>query len=413
VPIDPKLQLPGPVLTAQEQWFDANIRHQIGLLRTVPTVRNQLFRILDATEADLRHRIADRLRHHTGTTRPADVVRLQRLLDEVKAVRSTAWRDAKKVWVAEMEALAVAEPVFMDGLLKTVMPVQLETSLPGAAMMRSIVTEVPFEGRLLKEWANSIEATDIRRIQDQIRIGMVQGESIPSISRRVVGTVNLRGANGATAVTRRHAEGLVRTSTNHIANQARQRYFEENADIVDVELFIATLDSRTTLVCIDNDGERFPLGEGPIPPLHHLCRSLRTALVDAEAIGKRPMKPVTERGLLREFAKREGLAKTPLRRADLPRGTKGTFDTFARARTRELIGRTPAKTTYREFFGRQSAAFQDDKLGAVRGKLYRQGKLDIGRFSDGQGGAIPLRDLAKLHADEFRAAGLDPEDFLR
>lgn len=399
--------------TAQDLWFDAMIRHQIGLLRRAGAIRTRVFLLLDATESDLRQAIRDRLRKHTGTDTPANVLRMRKLLDEIREIRSTAWRDVDRVWLSAMAEIAIAEPAFVAGLLETVVPVQLKPTLPTAAQMRALVTEKPFEGRLMREWASEVRATDIRRIHDQIRMGLVQGEDVPTISRRVTGTVSLKGRNGVTQITRNNAEAITRTAANHFANQARREFFKLNADVLDDELFVATLDSRTTAICRSLDGERFDVGVGPIPPLHWSCRSVRTAILDEEAIGDRPMKPTTERQLLREFAAREKLAKVPRERDALPRGTKGAFDSFARDRVREMTGIVPAKTSYQQFLERQPAWFQDDVLGKTRGKLFRAGGLPLTRFVDRATGAeFTLAELAKVHARAFEAAGLDPEAFL-
>lgn len=413
MPPDPGRQFPGTPRTALDQWFDSMVRHQIGLLRRSASIRNQILKLLDDTEADLRIAIRERLRRYTGTQRPADVARLENLLVEVRALRQTAWSQVSAVWFAEMAEIAIAEPKFMAALLQTVVPVQLTPTLPTAAQMRSLVTSRPFEGRTLREWAEQVSRGDVERIQGQIRIGLVQGEDLPTITRRVTGTISLKGRNGVTEITRRHAEAITRTAVNHYANQARRAFAEENAEFFDRELYVATLDSKTTPICRSLDGELFPIGEGPIPPLHFRCRSLRTPAPDPEAIGKRPMKPVTERQLLREFAAMEGLEKVPRQRASLPRGTKGAFDEFARVRTRELIGRVPAKTTYQRFLERQPVWFQNDVLGETRGLLFRKGGLTLKDFVDrGTFEEFTLAELADMHARAFRDAGLDPADFL-
>ena len=398
--------------TAQEEWFDAMIRHQIGLLRRAGSIRNQVLALLDATEADLRAAIRDRMRRHTGTGRPADVQRLDRLIEDVREIRRTAWAKVTPMWLGAMREIARAEPEFVAALLKSVVPVQLEPTLPSAQVVRSLVSSRPFEGKVMKEWADELAVADVRRIEAQIRIGVVQGEDIPTISRRVVGTQSLGGANGATAVTRRNAEAITRTAVNHYSNQARREFFLENEDLFDDELYVATLDAVTTPICRSLDGETFDVGEGPIPPLHYNCRSTRVATMDGKVIGQRPLKPVTERMLLREFAEREGI-KAPRERAALPRGTKGRFDEYARGRTRELIGRTPAKTSYQKFLERQSVEFQDDVLGPNRGRLFRKGGLDLKAFVDRDTGhEFTLAELAKMHASAFRKAGLEPDAFL-
>lgn len=147
-----------------------------------------------------------------------------------------------------------------------------------------------------------------------------------------------------------------------------------------------------------------------MPPLHFGCRSLRVPVLDQEAVSRRPAKASTERGLLREYARREGL-EAPTRRVDLPRGHKGTFDQYARRRVRELTGQVDPGTTYQTWLQRQSAEFQDDVLGTTRARLFRQGGLKLDRFVNRAGDEIPLAELARRDADAFRAAGLDPDNF--
>ncbi len=406
------LQLPGVARTSNEQFFDALLRHQIGLLRTSGSTRKKIVALLDATEKDLRNAIRRRLRNATpGLDTPAKVVRLRALLREIRTIRRDAHKEAASVLLADMKALALAEPSFLSSALKTVVPVIITPILPAPELLRSIVTTRPFEGDVLSGWASRMARADIQRIESQIAIGLTQGESVSEISRRVVGTVALRGRNGVTQITRRNAEALTRTAVNAIANQAKREFYLANADIIDFELFVATLDAVTTPICRSLDGKQFKLGKGRIPPLHFQCRSVRIALLDADPLGNRPMKPVHERGLLREFAKREQIGIV-LTRADLPHGAKGLFDDFARVRTRELIGIVPAKVNYQTWLGRQSAMFQDDVLGRTKGRLFRRGGLKLDRFVDAAGNEKTLAELAISDARAFRAAGLDPLDFL-
>lgn len=399
-------------LTANEELFDALVRHQILLLRMSGAIRARIQGLLDATEADIREKIMARLANAGGgLTSPAEVRRLDALLSVIRTIRLKAWSQIDEAWVEEVLAVAQAEPEFMSGIVKTVVPVQLTLALPAPELLSAIVTSNPFEGRTLKQWAQSLAAEDLRRIENSIRVGMVQGESTNEIARRVVGTARLRGVDGVTEITRRGAEAITRTAVNHVSNQARQAFLHANSDLFDEEQYVATLDSRTTPVCRANDGKRFPVGKGPIPPLHFRCRSLRVAVLLGDVLGNRPAKPVTERMLLREWSQQNGIT-APSSRAGLPYGTKTAYDQFARRRIRELTGQVPGKTTYQQWLTRQSAAFQDEVLGPTRARLFRKGGLTLDRFVNRAGDEIPISQLAKAHADAFRAAGLDPEDFL-
>lgn len=406
-------QVPGKPSTSNEAFFDALLRHQIGLLRLSKGLGRQIRELLDATEKDMRAEIRDRLRNQTGLTTSSSVKRLKKLLNQLGKIRGQAHSDMFTLLRKDLRNLAVAEAGFVDGLFKTVIPVQVSTTLPAPDLLRGIVTVRPFEGRVLRQWSRKIRRDDIDRIEAQVRIGLVQGESIPDISRRITGTVALRGRNGVTEITRRNAEGLARTATNAIANQVRREYFKENREFFEQELYVATLDGVTTPICRSLDGKRYPIDKGRFPPIHFNCRSIRVAILDADPLGRRPMKPVTERGLVREFAKQNDLGRiTGLRRRNLPRGTKGAFDDFARGRTRELIGRAPAKVDYQTWLGRQSKTFQDDVLGKAKGRLFRRGKLPLDRFVDENDLEKTLTELARSDADAFIAAGLDPGDFL-
>lgn len=411
MPLDPDKQLGGRPGSVNEEFFNAMIRHQIGLLRVSGSIRNEIYRILDSTETDIADKITRRLAGHKGIDSPQTVQRLSSLLTAIRETRLRAWREITPLWLQRIREVAAMEPQFTDTALKTVAPVQLETVLPPTRLLHSLVASRPFEGRVLRDWAADVRRADLRRIEDQIRIGLVQGEPSQVIARRVVGSARQRGRNGVTEITRRNAMAITRTAVNHISNQARREYLMENKALFREEMFVATLDNRTTFICMSLDGTRFPVGEGEIPPVHMLCRSLRVAVVSEEALGSRPAKPVTERQLLREFSERRGI-QAPGRRADLPRGTKGAFDDYSRTRIRELTGTVPSKVSYQEWLSTQSNMFQRDVLGPTRAKLFRDGGLRLDRFVDRAGTELPLSQLARVHAAAFRAAGLDPTDFL-
>ena len=405
--------LPPDERTAQDELLDAILRHQVGLLRVVGSIRNEVVSLLDETEADLRRTIERRLRAFGpgGPRTSANLRRLARLFDDIRRIRTGAWESVTTVWLDRVAAVALAEPAFLDGIIKTVIPTTIETQLPTARQLRAIVNSRPFEGRTLRQWARSVRQEDIERIHRQIQIGLTQNEAPREIARRVVGRAQLNGRDGVTNITRRNAEAITRTAVNHVANQARQEYAVENKDIVDDELYVATLDGRTTRICASLDGERFPIGEGPIPPIHFNCRSVRVLILDEEAIGSRPAKPATRQQMLREFARRRRFRTVPRNRDALPRGTKREFDLFERQRMRELTGRVPAKTTFEQWLRRQPREFQDDWLGPTRARLFRDGNVGLDRFVLPNGREIPLSQLATREAGAFEAAGFDVDAF--
>lgn len=367
--------------------------------------------LLDRTEQDIAMRIRDKLRNSDGLNTPVEVRRMQALIETVKAIRSGAWTDANAFLFDEMQKLSYQEPIFAAGLMALAAPVVIETVMPPARQLKAIVSSKPFEGRLLKDWAANMEAEDIRRIQSSIQLGMVAGEDSETIARRVLGTGRLNGTDGATEMTRRQVTAITRTAVQHIANSARNDLMQDNSDILTAEIFVATLDSKTTAICRALDGKQFEIGKGPQPPLHFACRSLRIAAFDDDQLGQRPAKSSTRLQILREFSDDEDFEDVIMSREDLPHGTKGRFDDFERQRIRELTGTVPAVTSYNVWLRTQTADFQNEIMGVTKAKLFRSGALSLDKYVAANGTELTLAQLSAKYADAFKAAGLDPNEF--
>lgn len=396
--------------TANEALRDAMVRHQVQLQRFSAGVVKKIVELLNATEQDIAAQIRERLLNSTGLDTPADVNRLNRLLKSLEALRTSAFDNLTQELNDQLIALAQAEPRLLAHQLDVTSPVILDLALPSVDRLKAIVSSQPFEGRTLKEWASTLQSQDKARLEGEIRKGMTAGEDSATIARRLVGSARLAGQDGVLQITRQNAASIARTAINHVSNQARRQFINLNKDVLDEEMFVATLDARTTPICRSLDGNIYDVGKGPIPPLHWGCRSLRVAVFGGQALGSRPMKASTEKQLLREFAAQEGI-EAPASRDDLPHGSKGRFDAFARKRVRELTGTVPASTTYQEWLTSQSAQFQDDVLGPTRAKLFRDGGLTLDKFVNRAGDEINLAQLATLQAAAFKAAGLDPGAF--
>lgn len=399
-----------PVKTANEELHDAMLRHQTYLLRYSGSVRNRMLAILERTEEDIADKIRSRLANNVGLTTSAELRRLNALVDSIARIRAPAWKEASDDMKDQMVSLSLAESVALSNMVQVVLPVQIDVTMPTARLLRSIALSRPFQGQILRDWAASMEADDIRRIHNAIQLGMTAGESMDVIARRVVGTQALGFEDGTLQMTRQQVQAVVRTAVQHVANSARTAWFLENSDVIEQEYFVATLDSRTTPVCRANDGKTYPLGKGPVPPLHFQCRSLRIAAIDGTLAGDRPAKPFTEKQLVGEYAEANGFGKIT-NRDQLPHGTKTDFDKWKRGRIREMVGPIPASTTYEKWMRGQSKSFQDDTLGATKAQLFRDGGLKLDKFVDRNGNELTLAQLARTEKEAFIAAGLDPKEF--
>lgn len=411
-------------LSANDQLHDYLVRHQVGLLMLAATIQKNTIQPLDATEADVVDAIRRRLRNARGLRTPEDVRRLRTLLAIIKRIRAGAWREASRAMVDGVAEVAYAEPESFDKAVRTVAPVLLDTTRPTRAMVGLLLGTGLVMGRTMGQWTRALEQDDNRRIAAVVQAGVINGSTPDDIARAVVGqrlviekTGGLRldkdgnltfdstgGADitvgdGATQGIRAGIETVVRTAMNLFPHLARARYVDLNKSIFREELYVAVLDSRTTPICRSLDGNVYPVGVGPHPPLHPNCRSIRVPLLDGVRLGLREAKPFTE-----AMIRAEWMVKDP---AD-----RGSYSDYRRQRVSDLTGTVPLHVTYQQWLTRQSAAFQDEVLGKARGALFRRGGLTLDKFVNATGRQLTLAELAAIHREAFEAAGLDPDQYL-
>lgn len=366
------------VTTANELLRDALVRRQIYLQRYGNGLSAEIIGLLDKTERAVRLELMDRYADIAGKDFSASTTkRLETLADSLAKIRQDAFDGATDKWETNLRQLAVAEADYVNSAIKDYSPVVLDTALPSVELLGSLIDTQPLQGRVLKDWASRLADADAERISDALKIGVAQGETTDQVVRRIIGTRALDGADGVLEVTRRDVVSITQTAVATISGEARQALYAANDDIIQEEVYTATLDSSTTEECAALDGERFPVGEGPQPPIHWNCRSTRVPTLDGKVIGDRPATAATEDEL-------EGLSGKE--RAD---------------RVAELTGTVPASTTYADFLANQSESFQAEVLGKTRAGLFRDGKLTLDKFVNNNGRTYTLDQLKTLHPSAF------------
>ncbi|MDH3885498.1 MAG: phage head morphogenesis protein, partial [Desulfobacterales bacterium] len=302
--------------------------------------------------------------------------------DLIKEINKPTFQEINDLVRKELVGIATGETLFVSGLITSSLPVVWEPVLPTARELRGIVFARPFENEVLAQWLARYQANDRRRMMDEIRQGLVFSETPTQIARRIFGTTAMNGSDGVREITRRGAQTLAQTAVSAISNASRQEVYKKNARVISREVYVATLDSRTTPICRSLDNDVFPVGEGPIPPLHKNCRSLRAPVVDGRKLGSRPATTATKDQLA-------GL-KGPQRRREVAK----------------LTGRVPADESYTTWLRKQNAGFQDEVLGPTRGRLFRKGELDLKGFVDNSGEQWTLRQLYEQDPGRFQRANL-------
>lgn len=381
--------------TANEKIFDELLKHQIFMLKYGESLSAKLAKHITKTEKELFSeivRMIDRVDGNRTLTGKAGRKWQKELEAIIKGLRDPAWSEIYESLNDELKEFAVASASTTVSAVATASPVVLDLKMPPADKLFAIINSQPFEGDTLKGWLKNTEAADARRLLKAAKIGVIQGRTPIQIARDIVGTQAAKYKDGASRKAVKDLESVILTLNSGIQNEARQAVYEANSDIIKKEKFVATLDSRTTLECASNDGKIFKAGEGPYPPLHFRCRSLRVPVLEFDVVGDRGFDAGVEKDILNEYAKDNRLGRIGSR-GELPRGHKGKFDAFARKRKRDFIGQVPSDTSFNEWLKGQSTSFQNEYLGPTRAKLFRSGKYTLDKFVSASGETITLDQL--------------------
>lgn len=356
--------------SANEYILDRSIRHAIYLQRLKTGQVEKLVGWLnEEVYPDLLDTISTRLAKIEIRGYDVGLHTTQRLRDLETAfsgIIREGYRQAARDFAKDMRAFAQAEAQWTAGVMRSSNPLNIDFVVPSPSRLNSIITSSPFEGKIMGDWFSDLGRSTQQQVAKQVNIGLAQGESVDKVVRRLRGTREKRFQDGALNTSRRNAENIVRTANTHVSAQAAQTTYAENSDLIKGVRFVATLDSRTTIICITNDGKVFPLDSGPRPPLHWGCRSHTIPV----------LKSWEELGIKLKQA---------------PAGTRASMN-----------GQVPADLTYAQWLKQQSVGFQNEVLGPGKAEIFRRGELTIDRFVDDRSNPLSLKELLALEADVIK-----------
>ena len=399
--------------TANEDIFDAALSHGVGLERYKAQVIRQMMEFLNETEDALIEQLNRRLGTIIANGGYEDISatedRINELLRMIGKIRQEAYGSMDNFLSDQLKEFGQKEVDWQTALIEHAVPVELGLSQPTAELLNELIFSKPFNGVVLKDWAEKAAEADLNRIESTVKHGIVQGQTTDEIVRDVIGTRSSGYADGVLEVSRRGTEALVRTAINHVSNEARMATYEANDDIISKYRWVSTLDGRTTAICRSRDGQDYAIGHGPRPPAHWNCRSTTIPIIDGIAIvADRPSITDTRGRKEREVDFRE---EAKSRAGDRWKGMSrdernAAIDRQRKAWAKENIGSNPPETTYQQWLSSKSASFQDEVLGPTRGKLFRDGGLTLDRFVDSSGKEYTLEELYKNSKAAFQAANL-------
>ena len=341
--------------------IDAATRHQIFVQRYAAGREREAAEFIERLIREANRRLSEDITEFNRQ-------RLQQLIADLRLYSTGLFDEMSESVINEMRDFVEYEADFTTRMLTNnvdAVPAAPNVTQLQSAIFTSIMDLEPTQGYRIGDALAQFGQKKAEQIVQAIRDGVALGDTNEQIRRNISDFERLQ---------KNQASSLVRTITNHVSVQARDLTLRENEDLFDGYEWVATLDGRTSLICMSRDGEIYPFGDNPQtspkPPAHFSCRSTIIPVVKPEfdlasdVTGKRP------------------------------------------ARGAEGARQVSAQTTYGGWLRRQPASFQDEVLGAARGKLFREGNLDIGRFVDDQGRTLTLDELRQLEPLAFEGLNL-------
>jgi len=210
----------------------------------------------------------------------------------------------------------------------------------------------------------SISILEQRRIKGIVKNGMTQNKAMINIAQDV-------GRSGLAASTVQ-LKTLTRTAITETSNFVSNATYKLNDDVVQGYQYVATLDSRTSLICGRLDGKVYSLDNknAPQPPQHFNCRSTTIPVIKST---------------------------NQLLNTDNNRLQKRKIARLSDSRRASINGQVPGKTTYPEWLSSQPNNVKLAVLGSQkRISLFNSGKVKFSQFSNRDGKLISLKQLEEL-----------------
>jgi len=210
----------------------------------------------------------------------------------------------------------------------------------------------------------SISILQQRKIKGIVKLGMTENKAMINIAQDL-------GKSGLTT-SAVQLKTLTRTAITETSNFVSNKTYKLNDDVIQGYQYVATLDTRTSLICARLDGKVYLLDSkyAPQPPQHFNCRSTTIPVIKST----------------------NQLLNTKNNRLQ-KRKIAGLSD----SRRASINGQVPGKTTYPEWLSSQS---NDVKLAVLGSKkrvnLFNSGKVKFSQFSNKNGKLISLKQLEEL-----------------
>ena len=375
----------------------------VQLLKLSASMQATLRKSLKALEQELVAKI-DKI-DVTGVKATAyQQARLAALLKQTKQLIDSTYKKQIAVdFQNELREVAGEESRFILDAINKSVGVDLATVALSPETIREIAKNTLIQGAQSSQWWAQQGPRLQQRFAAQIRQGMLSGETIDQLIRRVRGTAARGFKDGIMQAARHEAEALVRTSVMQVSNEAYRAMYKGNGDIVKGYAQLSTLDSRTTVICISYSGKSWKLDGTPIghklpfkrgPPRHWSCRSVMIPIL-------RSWQALSRTDAIRTGTETGGGRPTSITRFFNQRlKAKGfsdlEIDQIKMDTRASMDGQVAGDISFDSWLKKkekQSPGFAAGLLGKGKADLWRRGKITLEELIDFRGNPLTLEEL--------------------
>ncbi|MDM9589512.1 minor capsid protein [Pseudomonas asiatica] len=248
---------------------DKTIKHQIAMRGQFTRIAKQAALHLQALKIQVKAELDEAMTARNWTA----VARLRRTFVTIDKLIADEYELMSETLRRELGDLFVYESEFTSKLLGF----DFSSSLVTEKLVESIVSNDPFDGKILGEWLDEQKLATQIKVKQTIRLGVLNGLS----TGKIVDALYVEPGNPFVGA-RRNAEIMVRTASAHVTSQASLKTFERVG--FGAYQLSAVLDSRTTPVCRALDGKVYKVTDKgrKVPPFHPGCRTVMIAVSDDE-----------------------------------------------------------------------------------------------------------------------------------
>jgi SPP1 gp7 family putative phage head morphogenesis protein len=379
---------------------DAVVTHIIAILRVAEGLRGEALEILADLEEELVKLIN---RYAPESIRGA---KLRALLEQTQESITAAYTDLGIAQTAGLKEVAKAEGKFAITTINGKIGIPLVSAIIPETLLAKVADSNAVFGHSAKEWWKAQQEDLQFKFVGAMRQGILQGESVAQLSRRVRGTKAggfedgiISASNetgGLMPAKRRQAEALVRTSVISVSNEAKIESYKQLDDVVKSVQWVSTLDARTTPICRSLSGLIWKLPDYepvqhdkkyPGPTAHFNCRSTTVAVLKSfEELGGRKLPSLdnkTVEARMKEILRAQGMSEDQL--SQVRANVRASMD-----------GPISKDITMDEWMKGKSDAFLNKTLGPGRAELFRAGKITMRDLTDQSARPLTLAQLRAL-----------------